>query len=152
MGQPSLSPAPSLSLLLSQQLHLFAVFVVVHAGQSLVRVAVDVCVGSTHVPIPGPTHVALIDQARVGRAGLSGEADSASTHIHILQEAAPTQSLALPSPSLTAQVTAPLRSKRQCACTWQGLWAGLWQVLAGKQPWLWLPRKPKRQGPHLKEP
>lgn len=57
-----------------------------------------------------------------------------------------------PQAPLTKQDTAPLRSKRQCAWTWQGLWAGLWQVRAGTQPWLWLPRKPRRQGPHLKEP
>lgn len=40
-------------------LYLLAVFVVVHAGQCLVRVAIDVRVGPTHVPIPGPAHVTL---------------------------------------------------------------------------------------------
>lgn len=39
--------------------HLLAVLVVVHAGQGLVRVAVYVCVGAAHVPIPCPAHVAL---------------------------------------------------------------------------------------------
>lgn len=40
-------------------LHLLAVFVVVHAGQCLVWVAIDVRVGATHIPIPGPAHVTL---------------------------------------------------------------------------------------------
>lgn len=40
-------------------LHLLAVFVVVHAGQCLVRVAIDVRVRATHIPIPGPAHVTL---------------------------------------------------------------------------------------------
>lgn len=39
--------------------YLFAVLVVVHAGQRLVRVAVDVRVRSAHVPVPGPAHVTL---------------------------------------------------------------------------------------------
>lgn len=39
--------------------HLLAVFIVVHAGQCLVWVAIDVCVGPTHIAIPGPAHVTL---------------------------------------------------------------------------------------------
>lgn len=38
---------------------LSAVFVVVHAGQGAVRIAVDVRVLPTGVPVPGPTHVTL---------------------------------------------------------------------------------------------
>lgn len=38
---------------------LFAVFVVVHAGQCLVWIAIDVCVSPTYVPIPSPAHVTL---------------------------------------------------------------------------------------------
>ena len=49
--QPCSRPACSLYLL--------AVLVVVHAGQRLVRVAVDVRVRPAHVPIPGPAHVTL---------------------------------------------------------------------------------------------
>lgn len=41
------------------QLHLLAVLVVVHARQRLIRVAINVCVRPTHVPIPGPAHVTL---------------------------------------------------------------------------------------------
>lgn len=40
-------------------LHLLAVFVVIHAGERLVRIAVDVRVRSTHVPVPRPAHVTL---------------------------------------------------------------------------------------------
>lgn len=40
-------------------LYLFAVFVVVHAGQRLVWVAINVRVRPTHVPIPGPAHITL---------------------------------------------------------------------------------------------
>lgn len=40
-------------------LHLLAVFVVIHAGERLVRIAVDVRVRSTHVPVPCPAHVTL---------------------------------------------------------------------------------------------
>lgn len=41
------------------QRHLFAVLVVVHAGQRLIRVAIDVGVRPTHVPVPGPAHITL---------------------------------------------------------------------------------------------
>ena len=47
--------------------HLLAMFVVVHAGQGLVRVAVDVRVGPTHVPVPGPAHVTLGQWGGAGR-------------------------------------------------------------------------------------
>lgn len=52
--------------------HLLAVLVVVHAGQRLVRVAVDVRVGPAHVPVPGPAHVALGNaEAACQRSGLT---------------------------------------------------------------------------------
>lgn len=38
---------------------LLAVLVVIHAGKSLVRIAVYVCVRPTHVPVPCPAHVTL---------------------------------------------------------------------------------------------
>ena len=38
---------------------LFAVFVVVHAGQRAVRIPVDVCVHSTCVTVTCPAHVTL---------------------------------------------------------------------------------------------
>lgn len=153
--------------------HLLAVLVVVHAGQRLVRVAVDVRVGPAHVPVPGPAHVALGNaEAACQRSGLTPPSSppprSGSRFANHLPGPGLPSSPLRPQPApplpqtpplppepqapLTKQDTAPLRSKRQCAWTWQGLWAGLWQVRAGTQPWLWLPRKPRRQGPHLKEP
>lgn len=42
-----------------QALHLLAMFVIVHAGQRLVWVAIDVRVRPTYVPVPCPAHVTL---------------------------------------------------------------------------------------------
>lgn len=57
LGRPP-CPLPS-ALMPACRLHLLAVLVVVHAGQSLVGVAIDVRVRPTHVPVPSPAHVAL---------------------------------------------------------------------------------------------
>jgi hypothetical protein len=55
------SGEPSCPSLLPHSLwsHLLAVLVVIHAGKSLVRIAVYICVRPTHVPIPCPAHVTL---------------------------------------------------------------------------------------------
>lgn len=55
---PACPPASPLPAYLPAP-HLFAMLVVVHARQGLVRVAIDVCVSPTHIPIPGPAHVTL---------------------------------------------------------------------------------------------
>lgn len=61
---------------------LFAVLVVVHAGQRLIWVAIDVSVRPTHVPVPGPAHVtraghctvAFKEAVRMDMAGAVGRA------------------------------------------------------------------------------
>lgn len=56
---PSLGRPPCSRARRQLQLYLLAVLVVVHAGQRLIWVAIDVSVWPTHVPVPGPAHVTL---------------------------------------------------------------------------------------------
>ena len=53
---------------------------------------------------------------------------------------------------LTLQATSPFLSMVQCALESQGLKVNAAHDFLGKQPDVWLPRKPGLQPPHLYEP
>lgn len=107
-------------------------FVVVHARQRSVRVAVDVRVHPTRVPVTGPANVTLQQNKRVTPT--------------------PTDAVGCAEQTLTLQATSPFLSRTQWALESQGLKVNAAHDFLAEQPDVWLPRKPGLQPPHLYEP